>query len=158
MILLDTNVLSALMRTEPDPAVVQWLDAEPAESVWTTSVTVFEIRTGLELLPTSRRRRRLESSFERLLDDDLDGRVLSFDVAAAQAAGPIVARQQRAGKPVEIRDAQIAGIAVARRARLATGNIRHFKDLGVRLVDPWKTPPGPDRSPRGPVRSREADT
>ena len=126
------------MRTEPDPAVVQWLDSEPAESVWTTSVTVFEIRTGLELLPPSRRRQWLESSFKQLLNDDLNGRVLSFDIAAAQAAGPIVARRRRAGRTVEIRDAQIAGIALSRKATLATGNIRHFNDLGVRLVDPWK--------------------
>lgn len=138
MILLDTNVLSALMRAEPDPAVVQWLDCVPAESIWTTSVTVFEIRTGLELLPSSHRRERLQSSFERLLEDDLDGRVLSFDVPAAEAAGSIVARQQRAGRPVEIRDAQIAGIALARKAVLATGNTRHFDGLGVHLIDPWR--------------------
>jgi predicted nucleic acid-binding protein len=72
MILLDTNVLSALMRTEPDAVVVEWLDAEPQESIWTTSVTLFEIRTGLELMPSSRRRRALEAAFERMLNEDLD--------------------------------------------------------------------------------------
>lgn len=137
MILLDTNVLSALMRSQPDVPVVDWLDTQPSESVWTTAVTVFEVRTGLDLLPSSRRRRQLEAAFQLLLDDDLDGRVLPFDVPAAQAAGAIVARQQQAGRPVEIRDAQIAGVAVARKATLATRNVRHFQDLGVRLVDPW---------------------
>ena len=83
MILLDTNVLSALMRTEPDVVVVNWLDTQPAESIWTTSVTLFEIRTGLELLPSSCRRRYLEGAFERVLSEDLDGRVLSFDAAGA---------------------------------------------------------------------------
>lgn len=137
MIVLDTNVLSALMRGQPDATVVEWLDAQPAESVWTTAVTIFEVRTGLELLPASRRRQRLEAAFERLTTEDLDGRVLPFDVPAAHAAGNVVARRQRIGKPVEVRDAQIAGIALARRATLATANIRHFRDLGVRLVDPW---------------------
>jgi predicted nucleic acid-binding protein len=137
MILLDTNVLSALMRSEPDAAVVEWLDAEPQESIWTTSVTLFEIRTGLELLPSSPRRRDLEAAFERMLNEDLDQRVLSFDTASANAAGVLVARRQRAGKTVEIRDAQIAGIAQARKATVATRNVRHFTDLGVRLVDPW---------------------
>lgn len=138
MIALDTNVLSALMRAEPDATVVGWLDGQPAESVWTTAVTVFEIRTGIDLLTPSRRRRRLELAFERLLAEDLDGRVLSFDTAAADAAGTLVARQQRAGRSVEVRDAQIAGIALARKATLATGNVRHFTGLGLHLVDPWR--------------------
>jgi len=140
MIVLDTNVLSALMRTEPEEIVVRWLDAQPAESIWTTAVTVFEVRTGLELLVPSRRRQHLESAFERLLHEDLADRVLPFDTAAANAAGPVVATRQQAGKTVEIRDAQIAGIALARRATLATRNTPHFKDLGVRLVDPWARP------------------
>lgn len=143
MILLDTNVLSALMRSEPQAGVVDWLDAQPSESIWTTSVTVFEIRTGLERLPSSRRRQHLEAAFERVLNEDLDRRVLAFDVPAADAAGAVVIRRQRAGKPVEIRDAQIAGIALARKATVATRNIRHFRDLGVRLVDPWRPAAGP---------------
>ena len=143
MILLDTNVLSALMRSEPEAVVVDWLDAQPSESIWTTSVTVFEIRTGLELLTPSARRRHLEDGFERVLNEDLDQRVIAFDVAAADAAGEVVARSQRAGKAVEIRDAQIAGIALARKAPVATRNIRHFKDLGVRVVDPWSPAGGP---------------
>ena len=145
MILLDTNVLSALMRSEPEAVVVDWLDAQPSESIWTTAVTVFEIRTGLELLAPSRRRRHLEAAFQRVLNEDLDQRVLAFDVAAAGAAGAVVARSQRAGKPVELRDAQIAGVALARRATVATRNIRHFRDLGVRLVDPWGPAGGPKR-------------
>jgi len=143
MILLDTNVLSALMRSEPDAVVVNWLDQQPSESIWTTSVTVFEIQTSLALLPSSRRRRQLESAFERVLNEDLNQRALAFDVAAATAAGALVARMQRAGKPVEIRDAQIAGIALARKATIATRNIRHFRDLGMHLVDPWSPSEGP---------------
>lgn len=137
MILLDTNVLSALMRSEPDASVLDWLDAQPAESVWTTTITVFEIRTGIDLLERSRRRRQLEGAFEQLLTSDLEGRILAFDVGAAQAAGSLVAERQRIGRMIEVRDAQIAGIALARRATLATRNTRHFRDMGVPLADPW---------------------
>lgn len=137
MIILDTNVLSALMRNRPDASVVTWLDDQPAESIWTTAITVLEVRTGLELLRTSRRRTQLEGAFDQLLGDDLDGRVLAFDTAAANTAGVAVAAAQRRGRPVEIRDCQIAGIALARRATLATRNVRHFEPLGVTVIDPW---------------------
>ncbi|QZT63674.1 type II toxin-antitoxin system VapC family toxin [Mycolicibacterium austroafricanum] len=137
MILLDTNVLSALMRDRPDPVVVDWLDSEPAESIWTTSITVFEIRTGISLLAEGRRRNALDHSFTQLLAEDLDGRVQVFDLAAAVAAGELAADQQRSGRTVEIRDVQIAGIAASRRAVLATRNTRHFDTTGIELVNPW---------------------
>ena len=137
MILLDTNVISALMRRDPEPAVVDWLDGQPSESIWTTSVTVFEVRTGLHLLASGRRRHNLEHGFDALLADELEGRIQSFDTAAANAAGEIAAERQAAGRPVVIRDVQIAGIAKARRAQLATRNTRHFSDLGIELIDPW---------------------
>lgn len=137
MILLDTNVVSALMRRMPDPVVVTWLDSQPPESVWTTSVTVFEIRMGLELLASGRRRRHLEEAFARMLEEDLEGRVQPFDQAAAQAAGRMAAERRRAGRTVEIRDVQIAGITKTRKATLATHNVRHFEGLDLTLVDPW---------------------
>lgn len=137
MIVLDTNVVSALMRREPEPVVVSWLDSLPAESVWTTSVTVFEIRLGLEILVEGRRRRDLEEAFAKALEEDFENRVLPFDEAAAQAAGVIAAERRRAGRSVEIRDVQIAGIAKARKATLATRNTRHFEGCGLVLVNPW---------------------
>jgi predicted nucleic acid-binding protein len=138
VILLDTNVLSALMQRQPDQTVVAWLDEQPSESVWTTAITVFEVRMGLELLAKGRRRSQLEEEFDRLLIEDLDGRVQLFDRAAANAAGTIAASQQRAGRTVEIRDVQIAGVASSRKATLATRNVRHFDGLGIHLVNPWK--------------------
>jgi toxin FitB len=137
MIILDTNVLSALMRKEPERAVVAWLDRQPAQSIWITSVTLFEVRFGLALLPTGRRRQMLEAAFTRLLQEDLENRVLDFDSAAAIEAATLAADRQKAGRPVDIRDTQIAGIALARRATLATRNVRHFADLKVPLADPW---------------------
>lgn len=137
MILLDTNVISAVMLRRPDPRVVQWLDDQPAESIWTTSVTIFEVRTGLELLPSGKRRASLEKAFRELVEQDLEGRVQVFDQPAADWAGRLAAHRQRAGRSVEIRDVQIAGIAGARRATLATRNTKHFADLDIPLVDPW---------------------
>ena len=137
MILLDTNVLSALMQREPEQRVVAWLDAQPPESVWTTSITVFEVRLGLELLVAGRRRRLLEEVFAKAIDEDFESRVAVFDRPAAEAAGRLAAARRRAGRPVEIRYVQIAGIASARRAILATRNLRHFEGFGVDLVDPW---------------------
>jgi predicted nucleic acid-binding protein len=137
VIVLDTNVVSALMVSEPDPSVLAWLDGLPPESVWTSSVTVFEIRLGLEILAEGRRRRHLEEAFAKTLEEDFESRVLPFDETAAQAAGRIAAERRRAGRPVEIRGVQIAGIVSARKATLATRNIRHFEGCGLMLVNPW---------------------
>jgi toxin FitB len=137
MIILDTNVISALMRQSADPAVVGWLDSQPSESIWTTAVTVFEVHFGLELLAQGRRRRRLQEEFARALEEDFEGRVLPFERNAAREAGLVAARRRQGSRPIEIRDAQIAGIAAAWRAALATRNTRHFADLGISLIDPW---------------------
>lgn len=137
MIILDTNVLSALMRAVPDAPVVAWLDRQPPESVWITSITLFESRLGLSLLPTGRRRQALEAAFAELLEDDLEHRVLPFDNVAAAQAAELAAARQRQGRPVDLRDTMIAGIALARRATLATHNLRHFEGLAVPVIDPW---------------------
>jgi toxin FitB len=137
MIVLDTNVLSAVMRTTPEAAVVDWLDRQPADSVWLTSITVFETRLGLALLAKGRKRAGLERAFDRVLRDDLANRVLEFDGAAATAAAQLAADRQRAGRRVDLRDTLIAGIAQARRATIATRNTKHFEGLDVPVVDPW---------------------
>lgn len=137
MIILDTNVLSALMRQRPDAIVIGWLDRQRPGSVYTTSITVFESRLGLALLPQGQRRHGLEAALDRLLDEDLDNQILSFDSAAATEAARLAAQRQRAGRTVDVRDTQIAGIAVARRATLATRNLRHFDDLTVPVISPW---------------------
>jgi toxin FitB len=137
VIILDTNVISALMTDEPEPTVSNWLDRCPPESIWTTAITVFELRLGIERLPTSRKRRELEDQFARLIQDDLQDRVLAFDSSAAHEAAALSARRQLRGTPVELRDTMIAGIVIARRAHLATRNTRHFGDLGVTVIDPW---------------------
>ena len=137
MIVLDTNVLSALMRAEPDRAVVRWLNGQASESMWTTSITLFDVQFGLDVLPDGERKTALQNAFHQVVYEDMQGRILDFDAPAAAAAGTIAARQRALGRPVDMRDAQIAGIIAARRATLATRNIRHFADTGLALVDPW---------------------
>lgn len=137
MIILDTNVLSALMQATPAPAVARWLDAQPAQSVWITSVTLFEVRFGLALLAKGKRRRALETAFDRLLEEDLERRIADFDSSAAMEAATLAASRQKAGRRVDVRDTQIAGIVLSRRATLATRNARHFADLDVAVRDPW---------------------
>jgi predicted nucleic acid-binding protein len=137
LILLDTNVISAFIRPQPDPAVMSWLDIQSPESLWTTSISVYELRFGLELLAFGRRRQLLEEALNKALSEDFDRRVIPFDVPAAQAAGRIGAARRQLGRTIEIRDVQIAGIALARNATIATRNIRHFEGLGIPLIDPW---------------------
>src|ERR1700724_2110726 len=114
------------MQREAAPAVVAWLDLQPSDSVWTTAVTVFEIRFGLELLAPGRRKRQLEDAVTRALDEDFQGRILAFDTEAAEEAASRRAERGAVGKTVDFRDIEIAGIVSARRATLATRNVRHF--------------------------------
>jgi predicted nucleic acid-binding protein len=137
MIVLDTNVLTALMRAEPDRAVVRWLNGLAAESIWTTSITLLEVQFGLDVLPDGERKTALYNALHQAVYVDMQGRILDFDAPAAAAAGTIAARQRTLGRPVDMRDAQIAGIIAARRATLATRNMRHFANTGLALVDPW---------------------
>ena len=131
-------MLSALMRTEPEDQVVDWLDRQPAESVWTTSITVFEARYGIALLPQGGRRKALEQSFARVLQEDLENRILDFDCSAADEAAVLAANRQKSGRRLDFREIQIAGIALSRHATIATRNVRHFQGLKIAVVDPWR--------------------
>jgi predicted nucleic acid-binding protein len=135
MIVLDTDVLSAAMAR--DELVVAWLNRQSRTTLWTTAVTVFEIRSGLMAMPSGRRRAERELAFGNILENEMEGRILPFDSPAAEEAAALVALRRRAGRPRDVRDTMIAGIALARRARLATRNVRHFDDLNVLVVNPW---------------------
>jgi predicted nucleic acid-binding protein len=137
MIILDTNVLSALMRHPADGKVVEWLDKQARTSIWTSSITILEIRYGLQILPARKRRSALIQTFENLLVDKIQGRVAPFDTAAAQQAGDLMALRHRKGRPGELRDVTIAGVVLASLATLATRNTSHFEDLSVPVVNPW---------------------
>jgi toxin FitB len=137
MIILDTDVLSALMRRAADAQVVSWLDRQPRTSVWITSVTILQIQFGLQILPKGRRRSLLMRAFDEVLADEIGGRVAAFDALAAHHAAGLMALRQKRGRPVELRDTMIAGIVLACHATLATRNTQHFEDLAVAVVNPW---------------------
>jgi toxin FitB len=138
MILLDTDVLSEAMRDTPDTRFAAWLDDQPRVLIWTTAISLLEIRFGIERLPVGRRRNALALALERTIALDIEGRVLAFDQSAAEETATLMAERQRAGRPGDLRDSMIAGIAIAHRATLATRNTRHFADLAMPVIDPWR--------------------
>ena len=138
MIILDSNVISAMMQPHQNGKVGVWLDRQPQASLWTTSVSILEIKGGLLLLPEGRRRAGLMAAFDQALAELFVNRILPFDREAAEQSARIQADRIRRGINKETRDTQIAGIAMSRRATLATRNARDFQDLGIPLVDPWE--------------------
>lgn len=137
MIVLDTNVVSELMRPTPNSAVLAWVDAQPDRDLWLCSAVVSELLYGLARLPKGARRTQLTQAFELMLMEDFAGRVLPFDLAAAVVYADLVAARERDGQPVAMADAQIAASCLANGARLATRNVRHLEGLGLSLVNPW---------------------
>ncbi len=137
MIILDTNVVSELMLPRPEVSVAQWVDRQAIASLWITTVAEMEIRYGILSLGPGRRRDALASAFERFISEVIADRVAVFDVAAARAAAELMAARKRRGRPGEIRDTMIAGIALASNAIVATRNVAHFADTDVHVVDPW---------------------
>jgi predicted nucleic acid-binding protein len=138
VIVLDTNVLSELMRPAPDARVMAWLLAQPASDLHTTSITQAEILFGLQLLPAGRRRTALQRSADEMFGQDFAGRVLEFGSDAAPAYARLAADRRRSGRPIAHHDAQIAAIAKIRGAVLATRNVADFRGCGVEIVDPWR--------------------
>lgn len=138
MIILDTNVLSAIMQEKSDRVIVAWLDQQAWESIWTTAITVFEIRLGLSTLAKGKRRVKLEEAFQQTLEHVLEGRILAFDESAALTAGELAAERKKHGITIDMRDTQIAGIAIAKRSAIATRNIKDFKELAIPVINPWE--------------------
>ena len=137
MILLDTNVISALMHDPRDERVIHWLDRQPRASIWTTAINVYESRFGLLAMPLGKRLSALTAVFERLLHDTIQGRIANFDSAAAERAAELEAERRREGRPGDARDTMLAGIVLASRATLATRNTKHFEDIAKSVVNPW---------------------
>lgn len=138
MIVLDTNVISEIMLPRPEPQVLIWLDRQPGPSIWTTSVNIFEIRSGLQSMPVGKRRTTLMDLFERWLVEVVQGRIVNFDEAAARRAADMNALRNEMGRPVDSRDTMIAGIVMASHATLATRNVKHFEDIASSVVNPWE--------------------
>lgn len=137
MILLDTNVLSELMRAKPAPQVLEWVDAQPVGDLVITSITVAEILYGIAKMPDGKRKQGLLDVASVMFDEDFAGNILPFDADAAVHYAEIAAETEAKGRVVDMADAQIAAIGRLHDAVIATRNIRHFETLGVALVDPW---------------------
>ena len=137
MIVLDTNVVSELMRDRPQQTVRAWFRAQPATSLFVTTVTEAEILTGIALLPYGRRRRGLSEAAARVFATLFVGRILTFDSDAANIYAEIFAQRYAAGRPISQADCQIAAIARSREASIATRNVRDFEGIEVELIDPW---------------------
>ncbi len=136
MTILDTNVLSALMRDVPDRQIAAWLDQQPQTSIWTSSVSVFEIHARLQVMPDGRKKTALSEEFERLLDR-MGHRIAVFDEEAARLAAQLAAHRQRKSRVGELRDTMIAGIVMAHHASFATRNVAHFADISATIINPW---------------------
>lgn len=143
MIVLDTNVVSELMRTQPAPPVLDWVNAQPADRLWLCSVVVAELLYGIARLPDGTRKRQLAVAVEGLILEDFAGRTLPFDLEAAAAYAQLVVRREAGGQPIAMADAQIGAICLAQGATLATRNTRDFAGLNLNLVNPWDGPSRP---------------
>ncbi len=135
--LLDTNVVSELMRESPEPRVARWVSGHPVEDLFLSAVSEAELRYGAAILPMGKRRETLVFKIEAMLSDAFEDRVIPFDSDAARAYAYIAAARRSAGRPVASADCQIAAIAAARNLRLATRNLCDFEDMGVETVNPW---------------------
>lgn len=140
MILLDTNVVSELMRARPDDRVRAFLSARRLETLFLSSLVVAEIRYGLARLPEGARRSGLNELFERFLAEGFADRVLPFDEGCAARYARARAAREAVGRPVALADALIAGTALAHGATLATRNVSDFEGFGLSLVNPWEAP------------------
>jgi hypothetical protein len=138
MILLDTNVISEMLRQRPNPAVSAWLDDYPEEELWTASVVVAELLAGIELMPSGRKQNGLREAVEDMLTQDFRGQILTFNLPAARQFARILAARREIGRPISEMDAQIAAIARTNGAALATRNVGDFDECGVDVFNPWE--------------------
>ena len=135
--LLDTNVVSELLRAAPEPAVLAWFAQQPPETLFVSAVTQAEMMLGARLLPAGKRRTTLEAALRATFDEDFAGRILPFDCAAVPAYVGIVSTRRAAGRPISRFDAQIAAVARQHGAKLATRNVADFEGCGVAVVNRW---------------------
>ncbi|MDS4042691.1 MAG: type II toxin-antitoxin system VapC family toxin [Candidatus Competibacter sp.] len=138
MIILDTNVISEMMKTTPSGTVLDWLNAQDAASLYVTTITLAEIGYGLRLLPDGQRRRLLAERFDRFIARAFDQRILSFDEAAARTYGDIMGHRKELGRPISVTDGQITAIAKSNGFGIATRNIKDFDDSQIALIDPFR--------------------
>lgn len=137
MIIIDTNVVSELMRASPEPAVLIWFAGHPADTLYLTAISEAELRTGAAILPAGQRRDRLVGAIDAMIAQDFAGRILPLHSLAARSYAEIAAARRAAGKPIMDADCQIAAIALAGAAAIATRNVKDFEGCGIDVINPW---------------------
>ena len=137
MIVLDTNVVSEIMRARPEPVVLAWLDAQAPSELWLTAVGAAELMFGIARLDDGARKQQLARTVSAMLETDFAGQVLPFDLAAASVYAQMVAQRERMSKPIAMADAQIASVCLAHGTTLATRNQKHFDGVGLTIINPW---------------------
>jgi len=137
MIIIDTNVVSELMRARPDPAVLAWFAERDADTLFLTAISEAELRTGAAILPAGQRRDHLVGAIDAMIDQDFAGRILPFDSPAARSYAEIAAVRRTVSKPIMDADCQIAAIARACEAAIATRNVKDFDGCGINVINPW---------------------
>jgi predicted nucleic acid-binding protein len=138
MVILDTNVVTELMKPAAEPAVIAWMNRQEASGLFLTTVSIGEILYGIRILPQGKRRLQLEQGFEAILSDAFTGRVLAFDEGAARHYGDVMGRRRELGRPLGVPDGQIASIARSNRYAVATRNVRDFVECGVEIINPFE--------------------
>ncbi|MBO0904387.1 type II toxin-antitoxin system VapC family toxin [Jiella sonneratiae] len=137
MIILDTNVISEMMRALPEQRVMDWQDRQEINAVFLTAISKAELQYGIAVMPVGRRRTLLADSLQATLTEDFGGRILPFDGEAAEAYADIRANRRAIGRPIKEMDAQIAAIAAVQGAKIATRNVKDFDDCGIAILNPW---------------------
>jgi toxin FitB len=137
MIVVDTNVVTELMKASPDQAAVSWMNHQDSSTLFLTTVTIGEIGYGLRVMPQGRRRLQLEQGFERILVEAFAGRILAFDEDAARQYAEVMGRRQEIGRQLSALDGQIASIARAKGLAVATRNVKDFVECGVEIINPF---------------------
>ena len=147
MILLDTNVVSELMRPAPAEAVLAWFAVQDAVDLYLSAIGEAELRRGAAMLPAGKRQKQLQAAIDAMIAEDFAGRILPFDSAAAQAFVLVFLERRAAGRPISFADCQIAAIARARQAAIATRNTADFAGCGIAVIDPWMHQQGSRNTP-----------
>lgn len=137
MILIDTNIISELMKPVPDAIVIEWIDRQEISQLFISTITIAEISYGLNVLPEGNRRNDLERSFNNAILEAFENRILAFDESAAYNYGKIMSYRKKLGQPMGVPDGQIAAIASTHNAAVATRNVRDFINCGLELINPF---------------------
>jgi len=138
MILLDTNIISEMMKAAPSVQVLKWMNQQKSVQLAISTITIAEIEYGINVLPDGKRRRYLEKAFSQTVNESFKHRIFSFDESAAVLYGKWMGKRKNSGRPASLLDGQIAAVALANKMTLATRNIRDFENSGLKLVNPFE--------------------